>query len=164
MPSRGFTLLEMAFVLAVIGVLLAAGMPASGRLLERQRLQAAADALAQDLRHARELALQSQQPVHLRFARHDDKIWCRGVSRGQPCDCSGASALPACNVSQVDSSDHAHVRLASAQDASFDPRLGSAPLNGRTVFATPDGQQWPVALSALGRAHSGIDSKAEGTR
>ena len=151
MQSRGFSLPEMMCVLAVVGILLAAGLPAYGHLLERQRLHAAADALVQDLRHARELAVQSQQPVYLRFVRND-KTWCWGVSRGQPCDCSGASALPACNVSRADSAAYGHVLLASAQDASFEPRLGSAPLNGRTVFATPGGQQQPVALSASGRA------------
>ncbi len=160
MQSRGFTLLEMMCVLAVLGILLAAGVPAYANLLERQRMHAAADALMQDLRHARELAVQSQQPVHLRFARQDQKTWCWGVSRGQPCDCSGAGALPACNVSRTDSASFGPVLLSSAQDASFDPRLGSALQSGSTVFATRDGQRQPVALSATGRA----TMKEEGTR
>ena len=151
--SRGFTLFEMAVVLAVLGVLLGAGLPAYARMIERQQLHAAADALLQDLRHARELAVQSRQPVHVSFSRQtDSKAWCWGVSSGQPCDCSGARALPACNVSRADSRAYGRVLLASAQDASFEPRLGSAPVNGSTVFATPDGQRLPVALSALGRA------------
>ena len=163
MKSRGFTLLAVLVVLAVAGLLLAAAIPAYGRLLEHQRMRAAADALMQDLLHARELAVQSRQAVHLSFVRQDQH-WCWGVSRGQPCDCSGAGTLPACNVSSADSSSYAEVQLASAQDARFEPRLGSASVNSRTVFATRDGQQMPVALSALGHAHLGDARSAESTR
>jgi prepilin-type N-terminal cleavage/methylation domain-containing protein len=146
----GFTLLEMAAVVAVLAILLAAALPAYGRLLQRQQLRGAADALLLDLRHARELSVSTRSPVYVSVGRGQQ--WCWGVSSGQPCDCSGAGLAPACNISQGRQLDYGRVRLEEASDAEFEPRLGGAPRHGGWAFSTDQGERLRVELSGLGRA------------
>jgi len=148
--KRGFTLLEMALVLAILGVLLAVGTPSLHGLIERHRAQAAADALTQDLRNARELAVLGGVPVHLSFGG-DAGHWCWGVNRGGACDCG--AALNACNVSRTDGSRFAQVRLEQATGAAFESR-GQTHRPGETVFATGAGDHYRVRMSLLGHARS----------
>lgn len=149
-PARGFTLLEMAVVISIAGILLAVAVPNYSRLMQRQQLRGAADALLQDLRHARELSVRSRSPVFVSYRL--GKNWCWGVSSGQPCDCAGASPLPACSASRGQATDYPHVRLEAADDAAFEPGMGQAPKHGTVQLSTPTGSNLRVELNALGRA------------
>ena len=148
--KRGYTLLELAFILSILAVLTAVALPNMRRMIERQHAQAAADALTQDLRNARELAVQGGLPVHLSFGG-DAGHWCWGVSRGAACDCG--AAVNACNVSRTDGGNFAQVRLEQSASTAFESR-GQTPRPGATVFGTKDGDRYLVRVSMLGHARN----------
>ncbi|WP_397536090.1 Tfp pilus assembly protein FimT/FimU, partial [Roseateles sp.] len=54
---RGFTLLEVAAVMAITGIVLAMAVPSYANFAARQQLRAAGESLALDLRLAREESL-----------------------------------------------------------------------------------------------------------
>lgn len=147
--SPGFTLLEIAVVLAISAILLAVAVPNYSRSLQRQQLRGAADALRLDMSHARELSVRTGQEVFISF--QPGKSWCWGVSSGQACDCSGASPLPACSISRGQRSDYPDVRLDSAAEAEFEPGRGLAPRHGAVVFSTAQQQTLRLQLSGMGR-------------
>lgn len=145
--TRGYTLLEVAFVLAVLGVLLALGVPSFADFLARQQLRAAGEQLAQELRHAREASVRGQA-LHASFRAGPD--WCWGISQGQPCDC--VSGVPACNISVGRAADYPRVQMTRAGEAlSFEPGAGRLLAAGETAFATRAGHQLQVRSSVLGR-------------
>jgi len=149
--THGFTLLEMAAVLAILAIVVSAATPSYINFMQRQQLRSAGDALQQDLRNAREFSVRTRRPVFISYSL--GKTWCWGVSAGQPCDCSGASPLPACNISQARSIDFKDVRLDRAEGAEFDPTLGQAVRNGSVAFSTLNGHSLRVELNGMGRAH-----------
>lgn len=148
--SCGFTLLEVAVVISITGILLAVAVPNYSRLMQRQQLRGAADALVHDLRGARELSVRTRSAVFVSY--RTGKSWCWGISSGQPCDCSGASPLPACSISRGQAGDYPDVRMASADDAEFEPKLGQAPRHGSVHLSTAKGQRLQVELNGMGRA------------
>ncbi len=64
---RGFTLLELLIVMAILGVMMAIVVPSMGALPSTQVSMAAKDSLRL-MRYARNMAIQTQQPVVLTFA------------------------------------------------------------------------------------------------
>ncbi|MDN3919774.1 GspH/FimT family protein [Roseateles violae] len=148
--GAGFTLLELAAVLAILAIVLAAAVPSYAQFLQRQQLRGAADALLLDLRHARQLSVQTRKPVFVSF--NPGKNWCWGVSSGQPCDCNGGGALPACNIGGGRQADYKSVQMDSAADTEFTPMLGQAPRHGGIAFSTAKGQRLQVLVNGMGRA------------
>jgi len=63
--TAGFTLIEMLLVLSLLAILLALAVPAFGSALRSRRLDAAADALAGDIRLARSTATRLSRPVDI---------------------------------------------------------------------------------------------------
>ena len=60
----GFTLVELLVTLAVVALLVTVAAPAMARFLDQARLRAAAQTLAQELRQARNHALDHQSEIH----------------------------------------------------------------------------------------------------
>lgn len=145
---RGFTLLEMAFVLAVIGIVMAMAVPSYASFMARQQLRAAGENLAQDLNHAREESLHGGPSIFITYRSGPD--WCWGVSRGQPCDCG----LPAsCNVSRADARAYPRVTLAEGMPLQFESGLGRLVAAGSTAFTSSAGHSLQVQTTLLGRPH-----------
>ncbi|MBI4714437.1 MAG: GspH/FimT family pseudopilin [Nitrospirae bacterium] len=67
MSPKGFTLIELVIVLALVGVLTALAVPNLSGLETRLRLQAACRELAGDLRTARQMALFKQADLTVEF-------------------------------------------------------------------------------------------------
>ena len=55
--NKGFTLVELMIVVAIMGLMLAVSIPAFGKFLQSWRLQGDASEIASSLRHARSLAV-----------------------------------------------------------------------------------------------------------
>lgn len=147
--SRGFTLLEAVTVIAITCILLAAAIPSYQHMLQRRQLQQVAELLALDMRHARELSVSENQLIHISYRA--GKQWCWGVSRNQPCDCSGNTPGARCNIAQMDSKEYPRVLLDIAQDSAFSPGLGQVAQTGAAAFRTERGQNLRVQLNPLGR-------------
>jgi type IV fimbrial biogenesis protein FimT len=143
---RGVTLIEQLMVLGVLAVLTSLTLPSLGELIDRQRLQMAAESLAADLSEARFAAAQRGQAVHLSFVRGTD--WCYALSSAPGCDCRSAAR---CTVKAVRGSELPGIRLAASSDAVLDP-AGTAAPTAVASFVSARGERLQVVLSALGRA------------
>jgi type IV fimbrial biogenesis protein FimT len=143
---QGFTLIEQLTALAVLAVLTSLTLPSLGELIDRQRLQTAAESLAADLSEARFAAALRGQAVHLSFVRGAD--WCYALSSAPGCDCRSAAR---CTVKAVLGSELPGIRLATSSDAVFDP-AGTAEPAAVASFVSARGERLQVVLSPLGRA------------
>lgn len=65
MKSYGFTLVELLVALLVLGILLGIGMPAFGKMIDQQRMDAGLVALTGSLNMARQEAVRRNRPVTL---------------------------------------------------------------------------------------------------
>ncbi|MBW8891752.1 MAG: prepilin-type N-terminal cleavage/methylation domain-containing protein [Burkholderiales bacterium] len=110
-PTRrqGFTLLELAFVMAVLAIILAAAVPSYAGYLARQRLRHVAELLEMDLRRARALSVQEGRNTYVSF--QSGPQWCWGASRQSPCDC--ATGLPRCELGGINYREHKGMLLQS---------------------------------------------------
>ncbi len=82
----GFTLAELLVTLAVVAILIGIAVPAMALHLEKARLRAASEALVQELRQARNHAINYRRTVHFSY-RLDAPDWCFGWSDKGRCDC-----------------------------------------------------------------------------
>ncbi|MEH0168629.1 pilus assembly FimT family protein [Roseateles microcysteis] len=142
----GFTLMEVAIVLAVAAILLAVAVPNYQRMQERQRMRLAAESLQRDFQLAHS---QSSKvgPVFFNF-KHEGQAWCWGANSTTPCNC----LKERCNVVSQRSQDWPGVWMVYSSDAQFEAGLGRAVEHGPTEFSTKHGGQVRVQLNALGRA------------
>jgi type IV fimbrial biogenesis protein FimT len=144
--ATGLTLLELAIALAVLAVLGTLALPSMGAYLAHTRLQAAAQALADDITNARFEAAGRGQALHVQPTA--GAAWCWAVSATPDCACGQAQA---CQLHRVSAADHAQVRLLQAQPVRLDP-TGTAPAGTVAVLESPRGERLKVEVSALGRA------------
>lgn len=157
---RGFTLLEMAVVLALSGIVLAMAVPSYANFAARQQLRAAGESLALDLRLAREESLRGAS-VFISYRSGRD--WCWGINHGQPCDCA-KGGVPVCSVSRGAAADYPRVEIAPGEPLQFEPGLGRLLVAGETGFSTPAGHRLSVQTNLMGRSHlCGPDAPKPGT-
>ena len=135
---RGFTLLEVAMVLALLAVLSTLAVPSLAARLQRGRLQFAAEARFQAAQRGLTLHLQAQAGAD----------WCWAVTTTPACPCGQAQP---CQLQRVTAADHPGVRLVQAMAVRLDPD-GSAVARQPALFESAAGQRVAVALTPLGRA------------
>lgn len=98
--QRGFSLVELLAVVAIISILMALGVPALTSMLEAGRLTQATTILAGQFTLARQKAIAENRPIALRFIRKDSSSPFNGVqlvsldSSGNATPVSRASLLP----------------------------------------------------------------------
>ncbi len=90
MPARGFTLVELVLVLAILGVVGAIALPRYAQTTANYQVRLAAERLAQELIHARATAQAKRTPVTVTLDVANDRIACAQVNglNGQPLDLS----------------------------------------------------------------------------
>lgn len=150
--ATGFTLLELAIVMAITVVLTAMAVPSYNALVARQRLQATVEHLRADIALARQEASRRALPVHLVF--QPGARWCYAIGTRPAGDCLQATASPANGlIKVVRGSDQPGVQLLAATPMGIDSRTGgSLGPGGLARFASADGQQLQVRLGAMGHA------------
>ena len=154
---RGFTLLELAAVMAITSILVSAAVPIYADFMQRQQLRVAANTLMHDLRRARELSVDARVSIFLTF--QPGRQWCWGVSRALPCDCAGNVAptdkpMARCDIASSDNREHfKDVMMDAAQDFEFSPGLGQVAQSGAAALRTKKGQHLQVVLNRMGRSH-----------
>jgi type IV fimbrial biogenesis protein FimT len=151
LARRGMTLLELVIGLAVVAVLAAMAWPSLSARMARERLNAAAEALATDLNEARFEAARRGQPVFV--ATSAGTPWCWRVAVSASCEgpCSAtAGAAPACQLHTVQAKDHPGLQLLAASDTHFLPD-GAAVGVLRAIFENRSSEQLQVTVSPSGR-------------
>ena len=145
--GRGFTLLEVVVVLAVLGIVLSVAVPNYASYLARQRLRHVAELLELDLRRARTLSVDESRNIYVSF--HSGPQWCWGTSRAAPCDC--ATGLPRCELGSINYRDYKGTLLQSGQSVTFQAGLGRALDWTRIGISNDRNQQLRIDLNPLGR-------------
>jgi prepilin-type N-terminal cleavage/methylation domain-containing protein len=74
-PPRGFTLLEILVVIAIIGILLALSYPNLMNSMHTRNMENAARTVATDLQWAKYQAVKTKMNHRLRFEQQGDGIW-----------------------------------------------------------------------------------------
>lgn len=83
--SGGFTLIELAIVLVLVGLLSAMAVPSMTALVQRHRLLEAGHVLQADVALAREQAVAQRRTAFV--VLQPGRPWCWAVSLDQPIDC-----------------------------------------------------------------------------
>ena len=145
--NRGFTLLEVAFVMAVLAIILAVAVPSYASYLARQRLRHVAGLLELDLRRARTLSVDEGRNIYVSF--NSGAQWCWGLSRQTACSC--VTGQPRCELGGMDSRDHKGTLLQSGQGVTFQGGMGNALGWTRIGISNERNQQLRIDLNPLGR-------------
>lgn len=145
---RGFTLLELAVTLAVLGISLSLALPSLERWFASRRLAGATDAVADALRYARKSAITGQQPVHI--VSRGGGAWSLQVDADADASCDNALAC-------VNGADYRGVRLQAA-----DGTLTFSPLKGLPRAANGSAQRAQFTLSLAGCSSSEVQLLATG--
>ncbi|NVZ08365.1 GspH/FimT family pseudopilin [Allochromatium humboldtianum] len=147
---RGVTLLELLIVVTILALLLGIALPSAQDLIERNRLKAAAHALAEDLQWTRSEAIKRNRVLGFSV---DTEHWCYGVTdRPTGCDCRlTPDSEEACRIKRVLGETFPGTRITSTLSLTrFEPRRATA-INGSLTLSSPSGAEIRVVLSRLGR-------------
>ncbi|MCX4187241.1 GspH/FimT family pseudopilin [Methylophaga sp. OBS4] len=156
--SRGFTLIELMVIIAVLGVITALALPSFKSILDGRRLQGATDNFYAMLQYARSEAIKQNQSVQFQF---DTNAWCFGVDdEGADCDCTTPSTCTVSGMQKVtDNTEYTNVTFSSdsAEDTlTFEPRRGQpldtlgAPIPTVTFTFTTGNKTKQVSVNPVG--------------
>ena len=146
----GVSLVESMVCLGIAGVMLAASLPSSAKLIERQRSQGEASRFVADFNHARLHALGNRAAVHVRFAEHPAGT-CYTMHQGAKDACTCApSGAPVC---QANGQLMAHEWLPSALGVKLQANVSRMTLNPGTMTVTPTGTVRLLNAQGEGSAH-----------
>jgi type IV fimbrial biogenesis protein FimT len=106
MQNRGFSLLELMLVLAILGIVLSMAIPSVSSYLDRRKVIRAAEAVYSEFQYARSEAIARSQTVYVSFDTDGSDTWSIGVSTTSGCDPtqSDTTAADAC-VLVIDDGD-----------------------------------------------------------
>ena len=141
--ARGFTLIELIVVIALIAILTAIAVPSYQTFMVRSRLKGAARQVMSDLMNARMMAVSQNQKVkvHVENGGHTYEIWSDANHDGAVDDNEGV------NISKDVQQDYYDVTLSTTNDTIFNPR-GAADAFGTIQVTNPAGfKNITVAIS-----------------
>lgn len=132
--DKGFTLIELMVVIAVVAVLLTIAAPSYQKLIERNRLKEASQALKSDLQFARMEAIKRSRNIFFDRDVDADGAWCYGIGT-VTCDCNQAddTAVDYCDIKRVQGSTYPVVSLVAGGETEFDFRRGTSAVIGSVL-------------------------------
>lgn len=85
---KGFTLVELAVTVGLLGISLALAIPAYRDMVQKRQLTNAAEQIAAFMSSAQSVASRTNEVVTVSFNRADHDDWCIGATMGETaCDC-----------------------------------------------------------------------------
>ena len=164
--QSGFTLIELLLTVALVGLLAGLAVPSMAQFADRHRLRGAAEALAQELRQARNYALSYQKTTYFSVSAPAPQQWCYGWDDAERCNCQAARGnADACDSGAEGSTrphrqlSHAYpsVRLSPSRSASnryirFHPVRGTATADTLSFFNNAG--ELRIIVSPLGRVRT----------
>lgn len=151
--NKGFSLIELMVVIAIIGIIASMAVPALMNMLQRNRLKTAVQSLQDDLQYARTLAIKQSQNIVINRTRTSTAAgdWCYGISTAA-CDCTvtDTTANNYCNIKIVSGDAFNTVSMFSTSlSNTFDFRRGTIGANGVTFNTANYAAR--VVFSTVGR-------------
>lgn len=157
--GKGFTLIEMMIVIAIMGILLALAAPSFTIYFEKTRTKRAAETMAAFLVNAKSESIKRNAAVRVVFqTAGGGTSWCAGMTTGANCDCLASPNT--CTLDGVDrtisSTDYSGVMLNATGGVddgdmfTFTHKRGT--VNADTVRLLSDsGYEMRVVVSGIGR-------------
>jgi len=163
--SAGFTVIELAVTIIVLGIVVTVGVPTFMSMVQKQRLLGAAEVLYAECQWARSEAIKQNRSIHVDAATGG--AWCVGFDDTAACDCRIDGDCQVAGAEKVvHGTEFRGVTLAStsfpAHQTGFVPRNGTAFEAGAFTLRNADGAEVKVVLSALGRVSLCSDSAGMG--
>ena len=154
--GKGFTLVEMMVVIAIMGILLALATPSFTIYFDKYRTRRAAETMSAFLVNAKTESIKRNATVRVVYQTSGGgATWCAGMTTANTCDCSvSPTTCTLDGVSRtISSTDYSGVALNDPDDGdmfTFDHRRGT--VNNDTVELQSDGgYEMHVVVSLRGR-------------
>ena len=164
--NRGFTLLELMIVLAILAIGVALAVPSYSDVMQRRETTSQAEELVTFVSFAQSEAVKYNEMISVHVTYTDKDNWCIGANEGSaPCDCNeiNADAENFCSLSGV-----AKILRSSAQTkssmtaASTDRTLVFDPIRGTMAVADLGTQHGLTLETDNGRWSLQVDVGATG--
>ncbi len=150
--SRGFTLLELMLVMAIVAILAGVALPSMSSFITTGRISGAADVIKNEFEWARTEAVKDNDTIKITFITGAN--WCIGIDdTGGACDCSSASCTVNGQPKNISYADYDGLTLSTSgglSSVTINP-TGIADTSGAITF-TDGSYSATLNLSVLGRA------------
>lgn len=135
---KGLTLIELMVVIAVAAILAAVSIPSFYKIIERQQLRQAAEALKSDMQLARTEAIKRSADIIVVRNTGTDGSWCYGAST-VTCDCTETVTTEAdyCSIYRVTGEQYNSTDISSVSaNTTFGFRRGTANTSNTCIQTT----------------------------
>jgi len=135
--NRGFTLLELMIVLAIVAIGIALAVPSYEDVLQRRETTSKAESLAAFLAYAQSAAMKRNTEISIQLSRTSDNDWCLGADESLTgCDCTGDDAADLCTIDGVVRTISSATQTRSSMtDAAADVVFAFDPIRGTMITA-----------------------------
>jgi type IV fimbrial biogenesis protein FimT len=123
---RGFTMIELLVVVALVAIILAIAVPSFTSILARKRLEGVASELATDIQYARSEAAQRNAAVGVVFGTTCYAVYVLGTTDATNCTTLGTGAVELKTVQIGGGTGLAFTPTVSGAFIAFDPVRGMA--------------------------------------
>lgn len=163
--QRGYSFVDQAITLAIVSILVSAGLSEFDKLRSRLRVQAVASQLQTDLQHARSMAVAANQMVRVHFDE-DSSGSCYVIHTGaaNSCRCSaaegstcGGGAVARQTVRFIAAAGAPQVR-ANVSSIGVDPQRGTVTPTATMSIANSNGDELRAIVNIMGRVRTCVAS------